>query len=638
VVDIFNNNRINYLILFIISIVTLNYQDHSIYGGLDGSYFWAFNYIVSHQPQDLDKITNIYGPLAFLHNPVHYGYLIIIGTVFQILVKFTYGFAILKAGKQFETSAKTALILFGLSSLVVFSTEAYFSLICILFLLLYHKEKKQSYLLLIALFTIVGYYYKCAIGLSCALYQGLYYLYAVFTNKKPELKLFITILGYNVLFFVLIGLALFRSFTPIADSLVIYFQNIIMFNEISSVYNRNESAFLLILSLASAVSVFWFNKNADFRLFWLFGIFFLYTGYTHSIVRMDNSHYMGFLVCLFMLMICCILFYKHISKYTFPLLAVSFFSYYGNLINKKDYGEFILSVPNGPAYFVNSVFNHEQHVKLNSKKTYKNLKYPYKLSNEIKFKIKDGSVDFFPWDFGYVEANHLSNWKPRPFLQNLNMSVYFDKKTAEYFNSAEAPDFLIWHDGYFAGQFLSGIDNSYLLSNEINSIQAILKNYHVIKKQDNSLILEKNKEAVKITISDLAAPQEINSAEWIPLPEHKDILSCNVVYDFNAWRGIKKQIYRDDEFFIEYRDKSKKRIRKRIWPSDAKEFIWLNPYISNPFDSTAYKDIQEIRFINTNKSIHSGKLKIQFKSLKIHSADTTSTTTFLYKWFNAGRK
>ncbi|HRD38740.1 MAG TPA: hypothetical protein PLC65_08915, partial [Bacteroidia bacterium] len=95
----------------------------------------------------------------------------------------------------------------------------------------------QSYLVLIALFTIVGYYYKCAIGLSCALYQGLYYLYAVFTNKKPELKLFITILGYNVLFFVLIGLALFRSFTPIADSLVIYFQNIIMFNEISSVYN-----------------------------------------------------------------------------------------------------------------------------------------------------------------------------------------------------------------------------------------------------------------------------------------------------------------------------------------------------------------------------------------------------------------
>lgn len=636
--DIFNNNRINYLILFIISIVTLNYQDHSIYGGLDGSYFWAFNYLISHQPEDLDKITNIYGPLAFLHNTVHYGYLIIIGTLFQVVVKFTYGWTMLKVGNKFETGTKNALILFGLSSLVVYSTEAYFSLICILLLILYHGEKRQIYLILIAAFTIIGYYYKCAIGLSCALYQGLYYLYSVFTNKKPELKLFITILAYNILFFVFIGLALFKSFAPIIDSLEIYFQNIIMFNEISSVYNRNESALLLIISLAAAVSVFLFNKQAEFRLFWMFGIFFLYTGYTHSIVRMDNSHYMGYLVCLAMLVACCGLFYKTLSKYTFPLLAVSFFSYYGNLINKKDYSEFILSIPNGPAYFVNYVLNHEQHVKNNQKQTAKNLKYPYKLPASVLIKIKDGSVDFFPWDLGYVEANHLTNWKPRPYLQNLNMSTYFDKKTCDYFNSDEKPDYLFWHNGFGGKDFLNGIDDSYTLTNEIHSVQSILSNYHVIKKFESLLILEKNKEAVKISISDLGQAQEIKSTEWISLPAHQDILACRVDYDFNTWRGIKKQIYRDDEFFIEYRTQSKKRIRKRIWPSDAKDFVWLNPYITDPFDSTAYKDIKEIRFINTNKSIHSGTLKIQFQALKINRGDTTSTRTYLYKWFNSGKE
>ena len=90
----------------------------------------------------------------------------------------------------------------------------------------------------------------------------------------------------------------------------------------------------------------------------------------------------------------------------------------------------------------------------------------------------------------------------------------------------------------------------------------------------------------------------------------------------------------DDEFFIEYRTKQHEIIKRRIWPKDAGEFVWLSPFIISPFDSSGYKDVQEIRFTNTNQVIHSGKLELQFKNLKFDSPETTDNYSNLYKWFN----
>src|SRR5688572_25231150 len=128
------NNALNYLVLLVISLLSLGYQDHSIYPGLDGSYFWAFNYLVNFQPNDLDKITFIYGPMAFLHYTVCYGYLIIIGCVFQILIKFILGCCIIKLSQLLAIHRNIGFALFTLSCLTMFSPEAYFNLIIILFL------------------------------------------------------------------------------------------------------------------------------------------------------------------------------------------------------------------------------------------------------------------------------------------------------------------------------------------------------------------------------------------------------------------------------------------------------------------------------------------------------------------------
>lgn len=632
--NIFKNNGFNYLILFVISLITLTAQDHSVNAGLDGSYFWAFNYLISHQPFNLDKITFIYGPLAFLHSPLYYGWLIIIGCFYQLLAKFTYGWVMLKVSAHLKIRKETVFVIFFISCIVVFSSEAWLNMLTILLLMLYFFERKNYQLYLIAFISIIGYYFKCSIGLSAFLFQGIFFIHDAVANKKPDYKLFLRIIFSNFLFFLLIGFILFRSLIPVFDTVVIYYQNIKMFNETSAFYNGSDNLILLVICFLALISVFYFNSNPEFRLFWWMTFAFLFMGYTHSIVRMDHSHYMGFLVHLFLAILACGLFYQTLSKNTFALLGTSFFCFYGNLQNKKDFSEFFLSVPNGPANFANYVFAQPRVKSISKTKSAINLKPGHKIPASWIEIINKSEVDFFPWDFGFVESNQIKTWKPRPYLQNLNMSLWFDRKTATYFKSKDAPEYIIWHGGNSI-EFMNGIDNSYLPNNEFYTLTALFSNYFITDRYDNILLLKKKTEPVKVWVKDITEKTEIKSGVWINLPEQNNILGCSITYDFNFLRGLKKQFYRDDEFFIEYKSDKGQRYKKRIWPTDANSFLWLNPFISNISDSTGFKQIKSVRFSNTNSQIHSGKIKIQFKTLQFENKEPVNSETALKMWFNA---
>jgi hypothetical protein len=628
--NLFKNNAINYSLIFVISCLTLNFQDNNFYPGLDGSYFWAFNYIPSFIPNDLSKITSIYGPLAFLGYPMCFGNLILFGCLFQILLKFIYGSLLLKLSPFLSVTTKKTILLFLLISFIPFSPEAYLNLIVILFLMLFYFENKLHYLISITFFTGFGYYYKCSAGLSGAILQSAFFIYVSFLNRKIDLKLLFKTALLNIACLLLFGLILFQSFNTILNTFSIYYHNIIMFNETSSSYNGSDNFLWLILCGLSLLVVFFINKDPAFRLFWMLSLLFLYTGYTHSIVRMDNSHYMGFLLCLSLIILTASLFYTKISHYTFLLLALSFYSYYGNLRDKSDYSDFLIAIHNGPKNIYNNIIHHHKSKIKYQKQSKLNLGVGNSLDSVTFSQIKKGSVDFFPWDLMYVEANGLKNWKPRPYLQNLNMSVYFDKKTGDYFASEQSPDHLLWHAGD-AFDFFNDIDNSYLLNNEFYSAVSIFSNYYVIHKANNYLLLAHRNRSIKLRTDDFQKEKEVNNKEWIPLPQTDAILGCSVEYDFNLLRGLKKLAYRDDEFFIEYKTANNIKFKKRIWPSDAKEFIWLSPYCRNINDSADYKNITKIRFSNTNKAIHSGKLKIQFKTLKF---EVDETKRALYRWFN----
>ena len=138
--NLFKNNIANFSLIFVISCLSLNSYDHHFYNGLDGSYFWSFNYILNFLPQSLDKITFIYGPLASLCNPQPFGYMIIIGCLVQILMKFVLGRQFLKIAPFVNLDLTLTFVIFTLTCLVPFSIEACLNFIIILFLILFYLE------------------------------------------------------------------------------------------------------------------------------------------------------------------------------------------------------------------------------------------------------------------------------------------------------------------------------------------------------------------------------------------------------------------------------------------------------------------------------------------------------------------
>jgi hypothetical protein len=629
-VDSLKNKRFNYLVLFAISLLTLSRIDFNLYSGLDGSYFWAFNYLLNFKAAELDKITFIYGPLAFLLSPAYYGPIIIITCIFQLAIKFFTGKCFLRLSQLLGIDDRIAFVLFLGICLTMYNPQAYINLLIILLLIIHYHDQRPEGIIWVAFLTAFAYYYKCSAGLAAVLYQLIYLVYTGFLAKKADPKTYLKFFALNSGIWFIIGLLLFRGVKPVFTSLITYYQNVIAFGEASSLYNGTGENFILLSLCFLCIFAVWFiNKDKVFRLFWLMAIVFLYTSYTHSIVRMDHSHYMGFLLAMLFVILTSILFSAKISRYTFILLGVSFFCYYGNAGTKRDYNDLIINIPNGPKNFINYVFNYPTLKLRSQKQSALNLKYNNALDHRALSEIREGTVDFFPWDLMYVEAHDLKNWKPRPYLQNLNMSSYFDKRTGDHFASAEAPDNLVWHGGD-ATEFLRGIDNSYTLNNEFHSIMSILKNYKASYLVNNALILKKRSAPLKIKEEDLGKETQAMSGEWINLPQSDAILGCSINYDFNMLRGLKKLVYRDDEFFIEYRTAANLKIKKRIWPGDADEFVWLDPYISKINDSTAYRNITQVRFLNTNKVIHSGALRIQFKTLKFEGNENKKA---IYEWF-----
>ncbi len=635
--NLFEHKAFNYFIIFVISVLTLNYQDHSSYSGLDGSYFWAFNYLFECRPGELDKISFIYGPLAFLRNPAFYGNLILWTCLFQTVLKFLLGYCFLKLAQAFDAGKRTALLLFVLSCLVLFSTETYIELPVILLLILFSLENKLLYLILIALLTAIGYYIKCSVFLTCVLIQGLYYGYTIFLAKKLDWKLGLKFFVLNLVAFLLLGLMIFKGFTPIIGSLKAYYRNVLSYNEASSAYNNPDSIFLLVLFGISLIALFFVTKHKHVKLFWALSLIMLYTSYTHGMVREGNAHYMGFITCLFSLSVTMGIFHAVYSKYTWPLIGLAFFCFYGNLGNKWDYSDYPLTIQNGPKNFYDFIIDNSKHKRDRDTNTRVNLNYNTvkNTPKEIVDSLRKGSLDFFPWELLYVEADTFTNWKPRPYLQSLNMSHFFDEKTAKYFISANAPDNVMWHScTRVDSTFFNSIDDSYLLTNEFHTCAALIANYRVFGSKPWCLYLKKRQTMLPYWVEEKQKEFDAKNNEWINVPDSTRITGCSVHYNFNMMRGLKKLLYRDDEFYIEYKTTEGKIIKKRFWPDDANYFVWVSPYIES--FNKPFKKIKAIRFSNTNNNtLHSGILKIKFKTVVFDKLDPTPEDfSGLFKWFN----
>lgn len=108
------------------------------------------------------------------------------------------------------------------------------------------------------------------------------------------------------------------------------------------------------------------------------------------------------------------------------------------------------------------------------------LDHLYELPAAWRHRMDSSTVDFFPWDMGFLGQSPDINYAPAPVLQSYAAyTPYLDSLNAEHFTSAEyAPGYIVWHGSPRNGK---GAGDRILKQNILNvapqTIRALLKNY-----------------------------------------------------------------------------------------------------------------------------------------------------------------
>ena len=139
----------------------------------------------------------------------------------------------------------------------------------------------------------------------------------------------------------------------------------------------------------------------------------------------------------------------------------------------------------------------------------------YRFPKEMLERIDDRTVDAIPIDIASVYINGL-RYNPRPMIQSLTAyDEYLDLINFNKFASETAPDYLLFSVG--------DIDERHPFFPETKTKIAILSRYRQVDKTDRFLLLEKQPQTAKCTVT-LSREGEAKIGRSLSLPETQNIL------------------------------------------------------------------------------------------------------------------
>jgi hypothetical protein len=596
--------------------------------GLDGSYFWAHNYIF-----DSGKFYNesslIYGPLAFFRHPSAVGNNMIYGVLCLTVIKALIAFFTFLVNSKYK-NWNLIIVFIALYFLFTISpTIDYLLLVLVLLLILLHnKSNKHFYLFLVVLIVIEGFYIKNSIGISAVALCGYYFVFVLlYKNKQFKLIGMLAVFAITILIFQ--GFMLFGNFQGIINMFQNYFYSTSGFSENMPLdVGPNSTLLLATMSIAYLLQVF-LIRDQTFRLFWLSSFFAIFSVFKHSMVRCDSGHYYSALVLYLQFSIVVLLVVNKINIKTIVLILIPLLTYYLNLNNKWGFEGFRLKFTNG---FSNLYYFTVDYNKLNaewielSEKSANNPSLT--LSKETLNEIGNKTIDFYPWELSYAWKNKL-NWKPRSTLQSLSMHQYFDKKTAAYFSGDDAPEFLVWHLNkrmYGYATDFSATDERNLFTDDPLTTTAILRSYTPVKVENGNWILKRNKRNVLVYKKNLEVSNIYDIQYWIDVPQKNNHLTTAAITIKEKFtRKLKRFGFRDDVYWIEFTTKSGAYYKHRISTSFIKNDVWVGIYIKNMEEKVIYDKVTKFKISSDKLNLNYSRMSIKWNFLEIDPSNSCDT-------------
>ena len=615
----------SFVVTLVLFIITFPQLELTYSHGGDEPLIWVFNWLFLNDFSSARTILFPHGPLDFLRTPIPSTLWLFLIVDFSI--KYIFVLLLLFLNKKNSKPTYLIGIVFLAYLFFLLSNSLIILIFSILLAFILAFETNRVVFKYLAYFLISFCAFLKTYSAVISLGMGLIYLIYVLIKTKDLKQFFID----GVTLFVFLFLTFVILFQT-ADGFLTFFLGIInlsMDNSSACSFYTENNWWFVISSMMIAVFLPFVNRNSQAYFYGFMMIFPLFAVFKHGMARTDGAHIHGFLIFLFLNFMCFLFYVRKRLIINSILIGCSLTLLFLNFNYKTN--RFDLPIPNliNVSYFVDFVSNYDSILNQAEKQTKENISYR-KVSNELKREIGNASVDVYPWDYSIIAANDFK-WHPRPVINSYAAyTSWLDKQDAVYFESEKAPQYFIWD--FSQGLSLSAnesevssIDGRYLLNDEPQTILSLLSNYEFIKYENTLNIYKRKKQPIKYYSQKSAIVNNLINT-WISLPKvtNQQMLRANVFFKRNLIHGLKSFFYKDEQYwmYLKFSDNTIQKIR--IVPKNAKDGIWLNPFIYKSTVNPAPLIVKEIMFKNSNQELLDKDFDLQFETYDFQEQNVVS--------------
>ncbi|KPK79793.1 MAG: hypothetical protein AMS27_17690 [Bacteroides sp. SM23_62_1] len=596
--------------------------------GIDPPLSWAFNYLFKNGLTIGQNIIFPHGPLSFFMYPLQENF--IIALIATILLQFGIICNLFSLTASYDKKNWLVPILLSIILLKVLNFRLLILTNISLFYLLHYLDNKAFYKYAGLLLTAFAFYVKVHVAVIAVTITASFLIIELFRHRK--LLLFagdtaVQFLLILILWFLMFGS--FRSFFPYLYGML----NLAADNSAAvSLYPENNWICLIIF-LLTLILVPFLQRTRMALYFGLLFILSFFAAWKYGMAREDIYHARSLFLYAFMLMALFVLFCKEYLPVNMIIICIGLSAFYLNLRNLPTYHPIEIEFL-GINNFYDFVTGYSFIKKRADETIAKNLAAK-KLPQSILEEIGERKVDVYPFDYSVIPANSL-NWQPRPVLQSyVSYTSWLDRQNTKHFNSDAAPEFIIWDLNTITKDLNGGtaesIDNRYLLNDEPGTLLQIIINYESLYKNESFLILKRRDKPLNCDIR-IAGNVTCQWDTWIDLPEgNGDIIRAGTTIRNNIFGKILSFFYKNEESWIYYKTVKGEVFKYKIVPENAKDGLWINPFIFKPESQFFYPEVKSIMLKNSNRKVMSDNIRINWEIIDFKNEKDSMIHSFFQK-------
>ena len=612
----YENILFRYCLPTIVFILTFPHIGDPMGVGLDSSFKFAFNYFFSKNIQPGKEIIFTYGPFGFLVFPQPVGENLLLTIIVVSFLRLAFFTAFLYLDLLIEKPNTLLRKLWALVILAILSLSTDFGFTLIFFtatlLLLQDETKNKTYVVFAIVLSSLSILVKSSYGVVTVLLILLYSLIEYFRFRNIR-RLVFTNLGV-ALAFTIGWFVIYRDLSGLGHYLHGMLELSVGYSSAMTINPQNNWIYLATFFALYFYLPFSIKEG---RVFILYGMFFLplLAFFKYAFSREDHIYlFLFFIINFYCLLFICL---RKFRISVFLIVVISAVAFFANMKYVKmgvSMTKSKLLTMNGLSNFKRVVLSFEDYEKNLSEKSKTNLRKRALGENVVRI-IGTQPVDIYPWETSFVPANDL-NWQPRPVFQSyVAFTPWLDRQNALFFDSPKSPKYILWQVDRWRGE-VSSIDERYLLNDEPLTIYEIFDHYKLILRDTKIALFE------RVQTNNFKKPVLMRNEkgywdEWIKVPSVANgVIRARLHVSRKIIGKIKRLMYKEEEFFIEYRLGNGDIMKYRLVIDNAVSGVWVSPLIIRLSDPYGGVPVEEIRLSHSKHNFMKKEIEIEWEYIE----------------------